>query len=137
MGLVVSIFAYLCSVTILVVTLVMSFSTLLYPPDQTIIAQQTRAMPAKPHAAQPASVLPASNERSGSPSVKEAAKEVAPDISNGTARPPHVRRPVRQVRAKDWFHQQEPRVFGYAEEPSASFFYDRFQYFFDSNSLFC
>jgi hypothetical protein len=40
---------------------------------------------------------------------------------------PHVRRLVRQARAKDWLHQQEPKVFGYAEEPSASFLYDRFQ----------
>jgi len=127
MGLVLSILTYLCSVTILVVTLVMSFGALFYPPDQTTIAQQTTAMSAKPHAVRPASVLPASNERSGSPGVKEAAKEVAPDISSGTARPPHVRRLVRQVRAKDWLHQQEPKVFGYAEEPSASFLYDRFQ----------
>ncbi len=127
MGLVVAIFAYLCSVTILVVTLAMSFGALLYPPDQTTIAQQTTTAAAKPHAAQPTQVSSAGNERPGAPGVKEAAKEVGPDISNSTARQPHVRRLVRQVRAKDWLHQQEHKVFGYAEEPSASFLYDRFQ----------
>jgi hypothetical protein len=127
MGLLVSIFAYLCSVTILVVTLVMSFGALLYPPGQTTIAQQTTATGVKPHAAQPAQVSSAGNERSGSPSDKDAAKETAADTSNSTERPPRVRRLVRQVRARDWLHQQERRVFGYAEEPSASFLYDRFQ----------
>jgi len=132
MGLLVSIFGYLCGVTILVVTLAMSFGAVLYPPAQTTIAQttiaqKTRAMPAKLHAAQPASVLPASNELSGSAGVKDAAKEAAADTSNSTERPPRVRRLVRHVRAKDWLHQQELKVFGYAEEPSASFLYDRFQ----------
>jgi hypothetical protein len=124
MGLVVSIFAYLCGVTILVVTLMVWFGALLYPPDQTPIAQQTTTAAAKPHATQAEQVSSAGNEQSGAPG----AKEVAADISNtNTARPPHVRRLVRQVRAKDWLHQQEPKVFGYAEEPSASFLYDRFQ----------
>jgi hypothetical protein len=124
MGLVVAIFAYLCSVTILVVTLAMSFGALLYPPGQTTIAQQTTTAAAKPHAVQPSQVSSAGNERSGLPGVKEAAA----DISNtNTTRLPHVRRVVRQVRAKDWLHQQEPKVFGYAEEPSAGFLYDRFQ----------
>jgi hypothetical protein len=123
MGLVVSIFAYLGTVIVLVVTLSMSFGALLYPSGQTTVAQQTITTAAKPRAAQAAPVSPASNVRSGSPGVKEAAA----DISNtNTARPPHARRLVRQVRAKDWLHQQEPKVFGYAEEPSASFLYDRF-----------
>jgi hypothetical protein len=124
MGLLVSIFAYLCSVTVLVGALLMSAGTLLYPPDQTTIAQQTtQQTPAKPPSAQATSAVAAGNERAGS----LAAKETTADISNGTARPPHVRRLVRQARAKDWLHQQEPRVFGYAEEPAASFLYDRFQ----------
>jgi hypothetical protein len=123
MGLVVSIFAYLCGVTVLVVALLMSAGTLLYPPEQPTVAQQTIATAAKPRAAQATSVLTAGNERSGLP----AAKETTADISNGTAPHPHARRLVRQARAKDWLHQQEPRVFGYAEEPSASFLYDRFQ----------
>jgi hypothetical protein len=120
MGLVVSIFAYLCSVTIIVVTLLMSFGALLYPPDQVTVAQHTAA---KPRAAQETSVLTAGNERSGSP----AAKETTADISSMTAPHPHAHRLVRQARAKDWLHQREPRVFSYAEEPSASFLYDRFQ----------
>ena len=127
MGLVASIFAYLCGVTILAVTLVMSFGALLYPPEQTTIAQQTTqqtmAAAAKPRAAQGTSVSSAGDERAGAPAAKEASAE----ISNGAARPPHVRRLVRQARGKDWLHQQEPKVFGYAEDPSASFLYDRFQ----------
>ncbi|MGA8613358.1 MAG: hypothetical protein WB760_16985 [Xanthobacteraceae bacterium] len=125
MGLIASIFAYLGTVTVLVVTLSMSFGAFLYPLDQTTIAQQTIATAAKPRAAQPASVSPASNERSGSPGVTQTAGN-EPN-GDGVSRQPHVRRLVRQVRAKDWLHQQEPKVFGYAEEPSASFLYDRFQ----------
>lgn len=126
MGLVAAIFAYFCSVTILVVTLAMSFGALLYPPDQTKIAQQTTqqtmSAAAKPRAAQGTSASSAGDERAGAPAAKEAPAE----ISNSAARPPHTRRMVRQVHAKDWLHQQEPKVFGYAEEPSASFLYDRF-----------
>jgi hypothetical protein len=126
MGLVVSIFAYLCSVIVLVLTLAMSFGVLLYPPEQITSAQQTTAMAAKPRASKPASVSSTSNDRSGL-RVQEAAKEVGADISNSTVRAPNGRRLVRQARAKDWLHQQEQKVFGYAEEPSASFLYDRFQ----------
>jgi hypothetical protein len=127
MGLLVSILAYLCSITILVITLVMSFGALLYPLDQTTIAQHTIATAPNPRVVQSASASPAANERPGSPGVKDAAKETAADTSNGTERPPRARRLVRQVRAKDWLHQQGTKVFGYAEEPSASFLYDRFQ----------
>ena len=127
MGLVVAIFAYLCSAAMLVVTLVMSFGALLYPPDQATIAQQTNqqtmAAAAKPRAAQSAQLSSTGNEPAGVP----AAKEASADIPNSAARQPHVRRLARQVRAKDWLHQHEPRVFGYAEESSASFLYDRFQ----------
>jgi len=127
MGLLVSILAYLCSVAILVVTLGMSFGALLYSSDQTMIAQHATAAAANPRVVQSASASPAANERPGSTGVKDVAKEAAADTSNGTERPPRVRRLVRQVHAKDWLHQQGPKVFGYAEEPSASFLYDRFQ----------
>jgi hypothetical protein len=123
MGLVAAIFAYLCGVTVLVVTLLMSAGALLYPPEQTTITQQTTTATAKLHAAQPTSAFTAGNERSGS----SGAKEVSVDISGGAAPHPHARRLVRQARARDWLHQQEPKVFGSAEEPSASFLYDRFQ----------
>jgi hypothetical protein len=127
MGLVVSIFAYLCSITIIVVTLLTSFGAALYPPDQTTIAQptaqQTTATVAKSRTARATSGPWAGNERSGAPPAKKAAT----DVSNSTAQQPHARRLVRQARAKDWLHQSEPRVFGYAEDPSASFLYDRFQ----------
>jgi hypothetical protein len=123
MGLVAAIFAYLGSVTVLAVALLMSAGALLYPPEQTTIAQQTTGTPAKSRVAQPTAVSSAGNERFGSPGGKEAAA----DTSTSTAPRPHVRRLVRQARAKDWLHQQEPKVFGYAEEPSASFLYDRFQ----------
>jgi hypothetical protein len=124
MGLLVSIFAYLCGVTVLVVALLMSAGTLLYPPERTTIAQETaQQTAAKPRATQATSASTAGNERSGSPG----ARETTADISNEQARPPHARRLVRQARAKDRPHQQEPKVFGYAEEPSASFLYDRFQ----------
>jgi len=123
MGLVAAIFAYLCGVTVLTVTLLMSAGAFLYSPDQTTVAQQTITSAAKPRAAQPTPVSSAGNERSGSPGLKEASA----DISSNMAPHPHARRLVRQARAKDWLHQQEPKVFGYAEEPSASFLYDRFQ----------
>jgi hypothetical protein len=128
MGLVAAIFAYLCGVTVLAVTLLMWFGALLYPPDQTTVAQQaitqqTIATAAKPRAAQPTPA--AANERSGSLGVAQAPGNDA----NGdeASRPPHVRRLVRQVRARDWLHQKEAKAWGYAEEPSASFLYDRFQ----------
>jgi hypothetical protein len=124
MGLVAAIFAYLGGVTVLTVTLLMSAGALLYPSEQTTIAQQTITTAAKPRAAQTTPVSSAGNERSGSPGAKE---ETSADISNGTVPRPHMRRLVRQARAKDWLHQQEPKVFGSAEEPSASFLYDRFQ----------
>jgi hypothetical protein len=128
MGLVVSIFAYLCSVTILVITLALSFGALLYPPDQTTIAPQTIATAEAQRATKPAQVLLAGKGRPGPPGVTGAVKVVNQDIANTDAvRPPHARRVVRQVRAKDWLHQHEPRVFGYVEEPSASFLYNRFQ----------
>jgi hypothetical protein len=127
MGLVVSIFAYLCSIAIIVVTLLTSFGALLYPPDRITIAhqagQQTAATAAKSRVAEPTSASSAGNKRSTAP----AAKEATVDISNSAARQPHARRLARQARAKDWLHQSEPRVFGYAEDPSASFLYDRFQ----------
>ena len=123
MGLVAAIFAYLGGVTVLTVTLLMSAGALLYPTEQTTIVQQTITTAAKPRPAQPTSALTAGNERSGSPGLKEASA----DISSNVAPRPHVRRLVRQARAKDWLHQQEPKVFGYAEEPSASFLYDRFR----------
>src|ERR1700683_1728488 len=104
MGLVASIVAYLCSVAVLAVTLVMWFGALLYPPEQTTIAQQTTqqtmAAAAKPRAAQGTSVSSVDDERAGPPAAKEASAE----ISNGAARPPHVRRLVRPVRAKAWPH---------------------------------
>jgi hypothetical protein len=123
MGLVAAIFAYLCGVTVLAVTLLMSAGAFLYPPEQTPIAQQTMPASAKPRTASATTAPAAGNERSGSPGAKEASAE----ISSSIPPPPHVRRPVRQIRATDWLHHKEPRVFGYAEEPSASFLYDRFQ----------
>jgi hypothetical protein len=123
MGLVAAIFAYLCGVTVLTVTLLMSAGAFLYPSEQTTVAQQTITSAAKPRAAQTTPVSSAGNERSGWPGLKEASA----DISSNMVPRPHVRRLVRQARAKDWLHQQEPKVFGSAEEPSASFLYDRFQ----------
>jgi hypothetical protein len=123
MGLVAAIFTYLCSVTVLAAALLMSAGALFYPPDQIKVARQTIMATAKPRTSPPTTAPAAGNERSGSPS----AKEVSTDISSGVPPQPHVRRLVRQIRAKDWLHQQKPRVFGYAEEPSASFLYDRFQ----------
>ena len=123
MGLVAAIFTYLCSVTILVVTLGMTFGALLYSPDQTTIAQQITATAVKPHAAQPAQVSSVGSDRLRA----LGAKEMAADVSNSTARSPRTRRVVRQVRANEWLRQQEPKIFGYVEEPSASFLYDRFQ----------
>jgi hypothetical protein len=123
MGLVAAIFAYLGGVTVLTVALLMSAGALLYPSEETTVAQQTITSAAKPRAAQTTPVSSAGNERSGSPGLKEAST----DISSNMAPHPHARRLVRQARAKDWLHQQEPKVFGSAEEPSASFLYDRFQ----------
>jgi hypothetical protein len=123
MGLVAAIFTYLCSVAVLVVALLIPLGAFLYPPGQTKVAQQTIAATAKPRTAPAATATAAGNERSGSPGAKEASA----DISSSVPPQPHVRRLVRQVRAKDWLLQKEMRVFGYVEEPSASFLYDRFQ----------
>jgi len=130
MGLVAAIFAYFCTVTVLAVTLLMSFGALLYPPDQTTAIQQTAAQQtivtsAKLRAAQQTPVQATANERSGSLDVAQASGSAA----NGdeASRPPHVRRLVRQVGVRDWLHQKEASAWGYAKEPSASFLYDRFQ----------
>jgi hypothetical protein len=125
MGLVAAIFAYLCSVTVLTVTLLMSFGAFLYPPSQTTVARQTIAAAAQFHAAQPKPAAAAANEQSGPAGVAQASGNDA----NGdeASQLPHVRRLVRQVRTKNWLHQKEAKARGYAEEPSASFLYDRFQ----------
>jgi hypothetical protein len=128
MGLIASIFAYLSAVTVLVVVLLMSFDAFLYPAGQNTIGQQTIAATAKPGVSQSTSTPSASNSRPTSPIVTEAAADDPPTGSaNMVPQKPRVRRLVRQARMKNWIFQQQPNALGYAEEPSASFLYDRFQ----------
>jgi len=128
MGLVASIFAYLSAVTMLVAALLMSFDAFLYPPGQTTISQQTTAALAKPSATPPPSMPATSSVRSASPAVTEAAADDPHAGSeNAAAQRARERRLVRAARARNWVFQKESKALGYAEEPSASFLYDRFQ----------
>lgn len=114
MGLIASVLAYLSAVTVLAGALLMSFDALLYPAGQTTLGQHTVAAAAKPSVTQ-SPLPPASNVRP------------APASENAVAQRLHVRRLVRQARARNRVFQQEPNALGYAAEPSASFLYDRFQ----------
>jgi hypothetical protein len=128
MGLIASIFAYLSAVTALVVALLMSFDALLYPAAAPTVGRPTVAAAAKPSVSQSASMSTTSTARPVAPGVTEAAADdpqAGPE--NAISQRPRVRRVVHQGRAKNWFLQQEPKALGYAEEPSASFLYDRFQ----------
>jgi hypothetical protein len=128
MGLIASIFAYLSAVTVLVAALLTSFDAFLYPPGPATIGQQTVAAAAKPSVAPSTSMWTTSSVRPASPTVTEAAAgDPHAGSENTVSERPRVRRSVRQERASNWLSQQEPKALGYAEEPSASFLYDRFQ----------
>jgi hypothetical protein len=128
MGLIASVFTYLIAATALVVALLTSFDALLYPSGQAALGQQTIAATAKPSATQSASTLAASNARQASPAVTEAAADDPRAGSENTASErPRVHRLVRQARTGNWSSQQKSNVLGYAEDPSASFLYDRFR----------
>jgi predicted lipid-binding transport protein (Tim44 family) len=128
MGLIASVFAYLITATALVIALLMSLGAFLYPSSQTTLGQQTIAATAKPSVTQSASMPSASNARQASPAVAEAAADGPHAGSENTASPrPRVHRLARQVRMGNWLFQRKPSALGYAEEPSASFLYDRFQ----------
>ena len=127
MGLIASVLAYLSAVTVLVGALLMSFDVLLYPAGQTTLGQHTVAAAAKPSVTQ-SPLPPASNVRPAPPVIAEAAADDPhPGSENAVAQRLHVRRLVRQARARNRVFQQEPNALGYAAEPSASFLYDRFQ----------
>jgi hypothetical protein len=112
----------------LVTALFMSFDAFLYPAGQTAIGQQTMAAAAKPHATQSASVPAAGAMRPTSPAVAEAATDdQQAGLENTILQRPRVRRLDHHARARDWVFKQETKALGYAEEPSASFLYDRFQ----------
>jgi len=125
MGLIASVLAYLSAVTVLAGALLMSFDALLYPAGQTTLGQHTVAAAAKPSVTQ-SPLPPASNVRPAPPVIAEA-DDPHPASENAVAQRLHVRRLVRQARARNRVFQQEPNALGYAAEPSASFLYDRFQ----------
>jgi len=125
MGLIASVLAYLSAVTVLAGALLMSFDALLYPDGQTTLGQHTVAAAAKPSVTQ-SPLPPASNVRPAPPVIAEA-DDPHPASENAVAQRLHVRRLVRQARARNRVFQQEPNALGYAAEPSASFLYDRFQ----------
>jgi hypothetical protein len=128
MGFIASIFAYLCTATALVVALLMSFDAFLYPSGRTAIGQQIIAAATTPSVSQSTSAPAVSSLHPVSPVVTEAAADDPHAGSENTVsqRPP-MRRVVRRARARDWAFKQEPKALGYAEDPSASFLYDRFQ----------
>jgi hypothetical protein len=128
MGFIASVFAYLSAVTVLVVALLMSFDAFLYPPGQATVGPQPTATTAKPSVSQSTSMPTASNVSRGSPAVTEVTADDPHAGSEDTvSQRPRVRRLVRQAGARSWAFKQEPHALGYAEEPSASFLYDRFQ----------
>jgi hypothetical protein len=128
MGFVASAFAYLCAVTMLVAALLMSFDAFLYPAGQATVGQPTIAVAAKPGVAQLTSMQATGSVHQPSSAVVEAAADDPHAGLDGTASErPRVHRLVHQPRASKWFFQQESHALGYAEEPSASFLYDRFQ----------
>jgi hypothetical protein len=128
MGLIASIFTYLSAVTALVLALLMSFDAFLYPPGQATFGQQKIAVLAKPRVSQPPSISTTSTDPRTLSVVTEASlDDPHSGLENTVSQRPRVRRFVRQARPKDWASRQEPKAFGYAEEPSASFLYDRFQ----------
>jgi hypothetical protein len=127
MGFIASIFAYLCAVTALVIALSISFDAFLYPPGQTAVGQQIMAA-MKSSVSQSTSMPTASNAHPVSPAVTEAAaNDSHAGLQNKISQRSRVRRVVRRYRARDWAVQQEPKALGYAEDPAASFLYDRFK----------
>jgi hypothetical protein len=128
MGFIASIFAYLGAVTALVIALLMSFDAFLYPPGRAAISAQIIAAATKSSVPQSTSMPTASNAHPVSTAVTEAAADDPHAGSeNIVSQRPRVRRVVPRARQKDWAFQKEPKALGYAEEPSASFLYDRFQ----------
>jgi hypothetical protein len=133
MGLFVSIFAYLGAVTALVVGLLMSFDAFLYPSDQSTFPQQTitAPKPSAPHAMLTRSAKIAQSDaplaEAPAPRPGTGADDTTAAVARSDWRQPRVHRLVRQGHGKNWAYQQEPNALGYAEEPSASFLYDRFQ----------
>jgi hypothetical protein len=130
MGLFVSIFAYLSAVTVLVVTLLMSFDAFLYPSSQVTFTQQTitAAKPNSPQVthsakiAQPDTVLTEAVPGGGT-----VADDSTAAVASSVWRRRRVRRVIPDSRGKNWAYREEPKALGYAGEPSASFLYDRFQ----------
>jgi hypothetical protein len=128
MGLIASVFTYLIAATALVVALLTSFDALLYPSGQAALGQQPIAATTKPNVVQSASMPSASSARQASPAVTEvAADDPHAGSENTTSLRPRVHRLARQARSGNSLFQQKPKVLGYAEDPSASFLYDRFQ----------
>jgi hypothetical protein len=148
MGLLVSIFAYLGTVTAVIVTVVMSYDVFIYTPLHSINPQHTLTVAAKPSAVKPASSasagkiaarnVPAASLSRGAPShgapshgalAAKAASEsdVAAERRAASARREaawqrHMRRLARQARGREWASPQGPRVLGYAEEPPAGLY---------------
>ena len=125
MDLLASIFAYLGTVTAIVVTVVMSYDVFVYTPLQSINPQQTLTEAAKPSAAKAA--VPASAAKIAPPGALSAslhhapaaAKAVAPiEVAadrRAAARQRHLRTLARQTRNREWVSRQGPRVLGYAQ----------------------
>jgi hypothetical protein len=150
MDLLVSILAYLGTVTTIVVAVVMSYDAFIYTPLHSINPQHTLTVAAKPSPAKAASsasagkiapphVAAASLPRSASsrsalaakaaPQSNFAAERRAASARKEAVRQQYMRRLARQGRGREWASQQPPGGFGlgYTEQPPAGL-YNAFPY---------
>ncbi len=145
MDLLAAIFAYLGTVTAIVVTVVMSYDAFIYTPIHSINPQHTLTIAPKPRAAVAAlsasagkiarpNLRAASSSRAAAaakaaPQVDTAAERRAANLRREAARQRHMRRLVRQARGREWAAQQPPSAvgLGYAEAPPAGL-YNAFPY---------
>jgi hypothetical protein len=127
MGLIASIFAYLSGVAVLVAVLLMTFDALLYPSNQTTAGEQIVAAAANRSGSQAASPVVTGSVRPASSDAQARSDDAQAQSANAVSQTPRVHRLVRRSRPGSLAFQQGPKASGYAEEPSASFLYDRFQ----------
>jgi hypothetical protein len=117
MDLLASAFAYLGTVTAIVVAVVMSYNVFVYTPLQSINPQHTLTDAAKPSA--PKAALPAASVPHAAPAAKAASQiEVAAERRAAALRRETARqkRRLSQARSREWVSRQGPRVLGYAEQ---------------------
>jgi Tfp pilus assembly protein FimV len=144
MDLLTSIFAYLGTVTAIIVAVVMSYDAFIYTPLHSRNPQHNLMVEAKPTTAAKAALSTSANKiaptrlpvaslsRGAAPAraaqqMDIAAERRAAYLHREAARQKRMRRLARQARDREWASQQAPSALSYANEPPEGL-YNAFPY---------